>query len=150
VIRSQTDRGHPAERHADDCLGGRRQTLDRDGEVGRHRGRCVVVGWSVVTVAVSGEVDRHERTSERHGHRVPGMGVLGATMNQHQFGVTLAPHQRRDAEAGWQLDAFPSHGRWRSERQVVFGGVLVEQPELVVVVHVGTLEQSLPHAHVGG
>ena len=54
-------------------------------------------------------------------------------MDQHELRITVSPDERREVEAPIQYNAFPPHDRRRGERQVVFRGILVEQPELVVV-----------------
>ena len=90
--------------------------------------RCRAVG-----VAVAGQVGSEERPPERHRDRVPRVGVLGAAVDQHELRKPAPPHQAADrAPVGEPRRGAPHHGG-PVERQPVLGGVLVEQPELVVL-----------------
>ena len=86
-----------------------------------------------VGVAVAGQVDGHQRAVEGHGHGVPGVGVLGAPVEEHQLGRAVLPHQSAQPSTGTHLDRDTPDGGRRVEAQAVLGGVLVEQAELVVV-----------------
>src|SRR5208337_1075453 len=64
------------------------------------------------------------------------MGVLGSAVQQDQFRVPVLPHQRAQSPAaghGVHVGEGPPHCRRAVKGQAVLCGVLVEQPELVVV-----------------
>ena len=48
---------------------------------------------AAVGMAVSREVDGEQGPSERERDAVPGVSVLGATVEQHELGVRVAPRQ---------------------------------------------------------
>ena len=92
-------------------------------------------------VAVAGQVDRHERTTERERDGVPGVRVLGAAVDEHDLRLVGAPAQRTDVTGGVRVGSAgldehldPFDGRHLGDVEVELGDVLVEQPELVVVV----------------
>jgi hypothetical protein len=85
-----------------------------------------------IRMAVPGEIDGHQGTVQCHRDRVPGMGVLGSAVQQDQFGVPVLPHQRAQPPAAGHVGKGPPHRRRAVKGQAVLGGVLVEQPELVV------------------
>ena len=98
--------GEPAERHADHTACIRRQLSDRDRDVGRERlRRDLTAGGLVRTVGVTvpGQVDRDQRPVDRHRHRVPGVRVLRAAVEEHVLGIFGAPHQRADLAAVGKL-----------------------------------------------
>jgi hypothetical protein len=82
-------------------------------------------------VPVAGQVDRESRQAQRKDHRVPGVGVLAAAVQQDHPGRLLTPQQRADlliARAG----EHPADARRPVPRQARFAGVLVQQSELVL------------------
>ncbi len=125
--------GEAPERHAHEGRGvGGEGVDDRDDVVGHGLGPVVALG-SPGRVTVSRQVDGHQRPVEGQGHRVPGVGVLGAAVQQHQLGRCVTPHQRAHLEArGGRHRGAPD--RRRGERQADLGGVVRQHPELVVPV----------------
>ena len=85
-----------------------------------------------VGVAVPGKVDGQQRPAQGQRHGVPGVGVLRAAVHQHELGRAAAPEQAGDRPARRDLDVDAPHLGRPVVGQAVFGGVLVEQPELVV------------------
>jgi len=65
------------------------------------------------------------------------MGVPGSAVQQDQFRVRVLPYQRTQPPAGGDFGEDPRHRRRAVRGQAVLRGVLVEQPELVVVDVVG-------------
>ena len=127
----ERERREPAERHPDDGARVGRELAHRLLERGRVLRGPVRVVVAVRGMPVAGKVDGDERTVEREGNGVPGVGVLRAAVYEHQLGAAPAPRERTDRSAGGlHLDA--PHGRrsgpWDSE----FLRVLVEERELVV------------------
>ena len=61
------------------------------------------------------------------------MGVLGSAVQQDQFRVPVLPYQRAQPSAAGHVGEGPPHCRRAVKGQAVLCGVLVEQPELVVV-----------------
>ncbi len=88
-----------------------------------------------IRVAVPGQVDGHQGPVQRHRHRVPGMGVLGAAVQQDQLRVPVLPHQRAEPPPGATSAKTRRTAGGRVERQAELRGVLIEHPELVVVSH---------------
>ena len=86
-----------------------------------------------VGVPVSGQVDRHQGPVEGQGHRVPGVGVLPPTVDEHHLGRVGAPHQGTDPPARGHLHELATNGGRPAPRQSHLAGVLPEQRELVVV-----------------
>ena len=86
-----------------------------------------------VGMAVTGQVDGHQRAAQRHGHRVPGVGVLRSAVNQDQLRIASTPDQSTQPPTGLDLDELASHLRWPDIGQAELGSILVEQPELVVL-----------------
>ncbi len=78
------------------------------------------------------EVDRQEGPAQGQRHRVPGVGVLRPAVHEHELGWAAAPEQAGDRPTGRDLDVHAPHVGRPVVGQPVFGGVLVEQPELVV------------------
>ena len=71
---------------------------------------------AAVGVAVAGEVEGDERPPERHRHRVPGVRVLRAAVEEHELGRAVAPHQR--AQAPVRTPPPPTRGgRWAGRRR---------------------------------
>jgi len=62
------------------------------------------------------------------------MGVLRSAMKKDQLRIAVLPHQRADASATRHADEHPSHCRRAVKGQPILCGVLVEQPELVIVL----------------
>jgi len=81
---------------------------------------------------VTRKVDGDERAAERHGDGVPGVGVLGTAVQEHQLGRGVAPHERAQPAAGADLDLLPADGGRTVVREAELLRVLVEEPELVV------------------
>ena len=127
-------RGHAAERHAHDAAA-------RRGPAARWRRRRRPRSTASAALPSAGPSlwpwpGRSMATSGRSSamrHRVPGVGVLRAAVEEHQLGRTVAPHERAEVAAPGHLDL----GSRRTVGGPVVGqpelrGVLVEQPELVV------------------
>ena len=110
----------------------RRQLADRGGDVGGVAPHAEAAVGRSVGVAVTRQVDRHERSSERHRHGVPGVGVLGAAVQQHELGRRLTPHERAEPATRRHLDLGPPDDRRAVVGESELLGVLVEEPELVV------------------
>ncbi len=139
-VGGQSQGRDTAERHADDAAGLGSERADHGRQVapvadGRNGAVEPAVG-----VAVPGEVDRQQRPPEGQGHGVPGVGVLGPAVHQHQLGRAAAPEQARDRPAGRDLHVDPAHRGRPVVGQAVLARVLVEQPELVV-------RHQFRHAH---
>ncbi len=88
-----------------------------------------------------------QRPAEPEGHGVPRMGVLGPAVHEHDFGIARPPDQHRELQPRRQVDELAAHGRRIIEGDVVLGCVLVEQPELVVVAHDGSVDRPPRSAH---
>ena len=130
----QSQRRDAAERHPDDATRVGRQLGDHGGEVAPvGGGRDGAVG-PAVGVAVAGQVDGEERAAERERDGVPGVRVLRAAVHQHQLGLpgAGAPEQAGHRAAGVHLDLDALDVGRAVIGDAVFGGVLVEQAELVV------------------
>ena len=84
-----------------------------------------------------------QRAPEGHRHRVPGVGVLGTTVQQDQLRRSLSPHEGAEAPAGAHLHRCSADGGRAVVREAELLRVLVEQPELVVG-HAITHRRSLP------
>ena len=130
----QRDRRQAAERHPHDGPRVGSELADGDRDIGR------VLAWAeravvaVVGVPVAREIDRGERTIERERDRVPRVGVLCTAVEQHDLGRSRAPEQRAQSPPRRvDDDGLASDGGRAVERQAELLGVLVEQPELVVV-----------------
>ena len=96
VTGSDGSGGQPAERHPDEHLGLGRQRADHHRQVVGVLARAVAPVDAPVRPAVTGQVDgqhRHRPRGERH--RVPRVGVLCPTVDQHQPRRSVAPPQRR-------------------------------------------------------
>ena len=83
----ERQRGQPAERHAHH---GARRRAPGPATAIRHVGGVVRrrpsgPSRAPVGVAVAGQVDGDQRPAEGQGDRVPGVGVLGAAVQQHQL-----------------------------------------------------------------
>ncbi len=109
---------------------------DHDGNVVGEVHRCVGTVGAPARMAVAGKVDREQRPAERERDRVPGVGVLGPAVQQDELRRLGTPTQGADRAPGGfvddRLDALDD--RRRIGIEVELGDVLVEQPELVVVV----------------
>ena len=83
----ERDRRQPAERHPDDRRGVGCQCGDRLGDVDGERLGSVrrARGADAVGMPVAGKVEGDERSVEGEGDGVPGVGVLGATVEQHEL-----------------------------------------------------------------
>src|SRR5436305_7956013 len=82
---------------------------------------------------MTGQVDGHQGTAQRHRYRVPRVRVLATAVEEHQLRVAGPPHQRTQPAAIPDLHELAPH-RWRAvERQPVLLCVFVKQPELVVL-----------------
>ena len=90
-------------------------------------------GGRAVGVPVAGQVRCQQRSLEGHGHRVPGVGVLRATVQEHELGGVLSPDERTELPARRQLHRLPAHRRGAAVGEVELLGVLVEQAKLVVL-----------------
>src|SRR5262249_8654206 len=86
---------------------------------------------AVCRVTVTGKVDRDERQPESEGHRVPGVRVLRAAVDEDEIRSAGTPHQRAEASAGG-VDLDPADVGRAGPGDTEFLGVLVEQRELVV------------------
>ena len=65
---------------------------------------------------VSRQIDRDGWSAERGNHQIPGVGVLPAAVQEHQFWVGLAPDQDADLLFRSDLDGAPAH--WRDDYSV--------------------------------
>jgi hypothetical protein len=81
---------------------------------------------------VTGEVDRQRGAPEREHDAVPRVRVLTATVEEHDLGFALAPHDRADALAVGDLDVDAARGERDRAVEPELGRVLVQEPELVV------------------
>ena len=128
--------GESPERHAHhDPRQGRMGSDDRCHVVGEVHRAVRAVGVPV-GVSVARQVDRHRRSTQRQRDRVPGVGVLGATVEVHDLRIVAPPPQRADRAAlvaDVRLDACDR--RQFGNVEVELGDVLVEEPELVVIGH---------------
>ncbi len=82
---------------------------------------------------MAGQVDGNERAAQGQCHRVPRVSVLAAAVEEDQLGIADPPHQRAQPAVIWQVDEFAPDSRRAWVGQTVLFGVLVKQPELVVV-----------------
>ena len=71
------------------------QGVDGRGHVVGHGLGAVVAVGPPGRVAVAGQVDGHERPVQGQRHRVPGVGVLGAAVHEHQLGRRRRPTPAR-------------------------------------------------------
>ena len=130
------DGGEPAERHSHHGTGPRgkvpnRRVADVDGEALLHGPGTLPRS---VGVAVSRQVEGYQGAIEGHGDGVPGVGVLSASVEEDHLGLPLSstPGHSACGRPPTSTDALPHH-RGSVEGQAVLGGVLVEQPEFVVL-----------------
>jgi len=82
---------------------------------------------------VAGQVDRDERPAERERDRVPRVCVLRTTVEEHELGRPVAPHERAQHVAGTDLDASALHNGWPVVGEADLLGILAEHSELVVL-----------------
>ena len=129
----QRDRGHAAERHADDGLRVGRQRPDRHRDVlGVGLATPTMPFAAAVGVAVAGEIERDQRAAERHRHGVPGVRVLRTAVQEDELGIGVAPDQRAQATARLHLHRLAPDGGRAVVGKPELLGVLVEHRELVV------------------
>ena len=81
---------------------------------------------------MAGQVEGDEGPVEGQGHGVPGVGVLGAAVEQHDLRIARAPHEGAHRPARRHLDRTSLHRRRAAPRQARLLGVLAEHPQLVV------------------
>ena len=128
VLRSQADRRGPAERHADDALGGGRHRFhERGHRLGVLPGSVVAVG-PPVRVPVARQVDGDRRTAESQHDGVPGVPVLGPAVQEDELGLALTPLQIRERLPGGEGEGMPRNDRLPREGDVPLGRVLVSSP----------------------
>ena len=132
--RRQHGRRHAPERHADHRVGLGGQPLDAL----RHRlGQVVRAVGAVVPparVAVSRQVEGHERPVQGQGDGVPRVRVHRRAVEEDELRRpdVGAPHERAEGPAARQRHVLPSYARRPGPREPELGGVLLEQAELVV------------------
>ena len=95
-------------------LGG--QAAHHGGKVDGVGPRRVVAIRAPVGVPVSREVDRDERPAEQEGDPVPGVGVLGAAVDEDQLGRAAAPDQHAQAPAIRDVQRLAAHD-WHAARR---------------------------------
>ena len=140
-LRREADRRGPAERHADDAPGGGRHRLhERSHRLGVLPRPVVAVG-PPVGVPVPRQVDGDRRTPEGQHDGVPRVPVLGPSVQEDELGLALTPAQVGQCLPRRQCERLPGDDRLPFEGDVPLGRVLVEEPELVVVVRA----QGVPH-----
>jgi hypothetical protein len=84
--RGQSDCGQATQRHAHDHFGAGCPLADqRDDVRGRRPGHVVMVR-PPAGVPVTGQVDRERGQAQREDHRVPGVGVLAAAVQEYHPG----------------------------------------------------------------
>jgi hypothetical protein len=85
-----------------------------------------------IRVPVAGQIEAEQRTPERKGNRVVGVGVLGPTVEQNHRWSPHSPAKPREHPTIGKRDGDPLDV-WRGvERQAPLGRVLVKEAELVV------------------
>ncbi len=109
---------HPAHRHADDEPRVGRELLDHHGDVVGHVLRGVAAVVAPAGMAVAGKVDgqRRQVRSERQDHRVPGVGVLRAAVEEHDLRARRTPDQRADDSPAVHGDLGAPYARWPGQR----------------------------------
>jgi CTP:molybdopterin cytidylyltransferase MocA len=118
-----------------------RHTNERNGAGGEfvhHHGNisCVSGDGRVgigrrIGVAVTRQINRHQRSLESQGHGVERVGVLRSTVEQHEFGLTLTPDQATDLAKSIYADKESSHG-WDGHVESPLRQVLVKEAKFVV------------------
>ena len=132
----QGDGREPTERHPYDAGSPGGELSDGGGDVdGITPGvqRAPGAGPRPVRVAVAGEIDGHQGPAQGQCHRVPGVGVLGPPVQEYQLWFAPLPLQSTQPAPGGHLDREAADLGGTVEGEPVLLGVLVEQPELVIV-----------------
>lgn len=80
------------------------------------------------------EVDGNERPVQQQGDPVPGVGVLGAAVQQDDLGRAVAPGQQAQPPARRHLDKLPAREP-AVPGAAELPGLLVQEGELVVAAH---------------
>src|SRR5262249_14917302 len=114
------------------------RTLERD----RVLGGPVRMVFTMRRMAVTGQIERDKGTAERQCDRVPRVRVLRTAVDEHRFGIAVAPDQRADLLPVPHLDRRAFDMRIAAPLDPELLRVLGEQCELVVG-HAGSRPQGV-------
>ena len=140
---SQRQQGHPPKRHSDHRARFGPKGLHGCGDVS---GVADYIGAPcprrpLARVSVAGQIKTHQRAAQSQRNCVPGVGVLGATMQEDKLGWTIAPYQRADVSPVCEIYLLSTHNGRTVIGQPELRSVLVKHRKLVVGHHFNTHRQ---------